>query len=45
MNIILGVIIGIGYLFMKAMVIQKLIVENSNMSKYEKIVAAMLVLI
>lgn len=45
MNIILGVIVGVGYLFMKAMVIQKLIVENSNMSKYEKIVAAMLVLI
>ena len=45
MNIILGVIVGVGYLFMKAMVIQKLIIQNTNMSKYEKIAAAMLVLI
>jgi hypothetical protein len=45
MDIILGVIVGVGYLFVKAMVIQKLIVQNSNMSKYEKIAAAMLVLI
>lgn len=45
MNIILGIIAGVGYLFLKAMVIQKLIVENPKMSKYEKIAAAMLVLI
>ena len=45
MDIILGVIVGVGYLFVKAMVIQKLIVENSNMSKYEKIATAILVLI
>ena len=45
MDIILGAIIGIGYLFVKAMVIRKLIVENPNMSKYEKIAAAILVLI
>ena len=45
MDIILGVIVGVGYLFVKAMVIRKLIVENHNMSKYEKIAAAMLVLI
>lgn len=45
MDIILGVIVGVGYLFVKAMVIYKLIVQNLNMSKYEKIAAAMLVLI
>lgn len=45
MDIILYAIAGVGYLFMKAMVIQKLIAQNSNMSKYEKIAAAMLVLI
>ena len=45
MNIILGAIVGVGYLFLKAMVIRKLIVENPNMSKYKKIAAAMLVLI
>ena len=45
MNIILGAIIGVGYLFVKAMVIQKLIVQNPNMSKYEKIATAILVLI
>lgn len=45
MDIILGVIVGVGYLFLKAMTIKKLIVENPQMSKYEKIAAAMLVLI
>lgn len=45
MDIILGVIVGVGYLFVKAMVIHKLVAQNPNMSKYEKIVAAMLVLI
>lgn len=45
MDIILGIIVGVGYLFVKAMVIRKLIVENPNMSKYEKIAAAILVLI
>lgn len=45
MDIILGVTVGVGYLFVKAMVIRKLIVENPNMSKNEKIVAAVAVLI
>ena len=45
MDIILGVIVGVGYLFVKAMVILKLVAQNPNMSKYEKIAAAMLVLI
>jgi len=45
MNIILGVIVGVGYLFVKAMVIRKLIVENPNMSKNEKIVTAVAVLV
>lgn len=45
MNIILYTIIGVGYLFMKAIVIQKLIVQNPSISKYEKIAAAILVLI
>lgn len=45
MDIILGVIVGVGYLFVKAMVIHKLVAQNPNMSKYEKIAAAMLVLI
>lgn len=45
MDIILYAIVGIGYLFLKAMVIKKLIVENPKMSKYEKIAAAILVLI
>ena len=45
MDIILGVIVGVGYLFVKAMVIRKLIVENPNMSKYEKIASAIMVLI
>ena len=45
MDIILYAIVGVGYLFVKAMVIQKLIVQNPNMSKYEKIAVAMLVLI
>jgi hypothetical protein len=45
MNIISGVFIGVWYLFIKAMVIRKLIVENSNMSKHEKIAVAIMVLI
>jgi hypothetical protein len=45
MDIILYTIVGIGYLFVKAMVIRKLIVENPNMSKNEKIVTAVAVLI
>ena len=45
MDIILYAIVGVGYLFVKAMVIHKLIAQNPNMSKYEKIAAVMLVLI
>ncbi len=45
MNIISGIFIGVGYLFIKAMVIRKLIVENPNMSKDEKIAVAIMVLI
>lgn len=45
MDIILYAIVGVGYLFVKVMVIHKLIAQNPNMSKYEKIAAAMLVLI
>ena len=45
MDIILYTIVGVGYLFVKAMVIHKLVAQNPNMSKYEKIAAAMLVLI